>query len=353
MKILFVSYLSKYWNRKTFEFDRDITQKKIRSRACDVNKLLSHKPYRLDSVSINVKTPLQNILKTFVLHFTHERTNAVVRNEETGSAISDEYLKALTAEENRHWDDIVFENRNREYGAYVVRRGYSSAVVIGLIATIIVSFLVIYFPAIVALFGNAEPEQVATPRKLVYTELSAPPPIDKPKPPPPQVSLPRLQKVIKFVPPKIVKEQINETVPTIEEIKQNETAAVAVEGPTEVILDEPVQEVVAEDENEIFVVVEQNPEFEGGYDAMMNFIKQNMKYPANARRMDIQGTVYVSFVVGKNGAITDVKVLRGFMKECDAEAVRVVQLMPAWKPGKQNGRNVNVRYTLPLKFKIS
>lgn len=69
--------------------------------------------------------------------------------------------------------------------------------------------------------------------------------------------------------------------------------------------------------------------------------------------MQIEGTVHVSFIVSKNGSISDVKVLRGISSECDKEAVRVVQMMPAWKPGKQNGRNVNVRFILPLKFRLN
>ena len=109
--------------------------------------------------------------------------------------------------------------------------------------------------------------------------------------------------------------------------------------------------VVAEDD-EIFIAVDQQPEFEGGYEAMMAFIKQNMQYPTNARHMKVEGTVHVSFVVSKTGEISDVRVLRGFMTECDKEAVRVVGVMPRWKPGKQNGRNVNVRFILPLKFKL-
>ena len=85
---------------------------------------------------------------------------------------------------------------------------------------------------------------------------------------------------------------------------------------------------------------------------MMEFVKAHMKYPTNARRLEIEGTVYVGFIVGKDGTIRDVSVLRGIMTECDNEAIRVVKMMPKWKPGKQNGRNVNVRFTLPLKFKL-
>ena len=254
--------------------------------------------------------------------------------------------------DNRSWDDIVFERRNLEYGAYTLRKGYGNAVTIGFGITLLIFLLVLLAgPVSTWLRGTAIKEQVV-PRKLVYSELSAPPPIDKPKPPPPQIQLPKLQKVIKFVPPKVVKEQILEEVPTIEEIKQNETASEAVEG-TAVVFEEPVEEVVLEDENEVFTVVEQNPEYPGGYDAMMAFVKQNMKYPANARRLQIEGTVYVGFVVNKDGTISDVKVLRGIMAECDKEAVRVIKMMPPWKPGRQNGRNVNVRFTVPLKFRMN
>ncbi len=262
-------------------------------------------------------------------------------------------MKATNISVPRRWEDVVFENRNQAYGAYVLRRLYSKNVLLGLLFTAILVTLVIYSPQIYEMFKSEEIVEAPPPRKLIYTELSAPPPIDKPKPPPPQVQLPKLQKVIKFVPPKVVKEQVVEEVPTIEEIKQNEVAAVEVEGPTEVVFEEPAPVVVEEDVNKIFMVVEQQPEFEGGYEAMMNFIRKNMRYPASARRMGIDGTVYVTFVVGRDGSINDVRVLRGISADCDKEAVRVVQMMPKWKPGKQNGKAVLVRFNLPIKFQLN
>jgi protein TonB len=254
----------------------------------------------------------------------------------------------------QRWEDIVFERRNKDYGAYVLRTVYTKNVIKGVLITIAIVALIFYAPDIIALFKGEEVVEKAPPRKLVYTELSAPPPIDKPKPPPPQVQLPKLQKVIKFVPPKVVKEEVVEEVPTIEEIKQNEVAAVEVEGPTEVVFEEPVEEVVVEEEEDkIFTVVEQQPEFQGGYEAMMNFIKKNMRYPASARRMGVDGTVYVSFVVSKDGSISEVKTIRGISADCDKEAMRVVSMMPPWKPGKQNGKPVFVRFVLPIKFKLN
>jgi len=263
-------------------------------------------------------------------------------------------MKASSNVMTQRWEDLVFENRNKAYGAYVLRTVYTRNVFRGLILTIVIVALLFYSPDIIALFKGEEVVEKAPPRKLVYTELSAPPPIDKPKPPPPQVQLPKLQKVIKFVPPKVVKEEVVEEIPTIEEIKQNEVADVAVEGPTEIVFEEPVEEVVvAEDENKIFTVVEQQPEFEGGYEAMMNFIRKNMRYPASARRMGVDGTVYVSFVVSKDGSISEVKTIRGISADCDKEAMRVVSMMPPWKPGKQNGKPVFVRFVLPIKFKLN
>ncbi len=263
-------------------------------------------------------------------------------------------MKASSNVMVQRWEDVIFENRNKAYGAYVLRTVYTKNVIRGVILTLVIVALLFYSPDIISLFKGKEVVEKAPPRKLVYTDLSAPPPIDKPKPPPPQIQLPKLQKVIKFVPPKVVKEEVVEEIPTIEEIKQNEVAAVEVEGPTEVVFEEPVKEVVvAEDENKIFTVVEQQPEFAGGYEAMMNFIRKNMRYPASARRMGVDGTVYVSFVVSKDGSISEVKVIRGISADCDKEAMRVVGMMPAWRPGKQNGKPVFVRFVLPIKFQLN
>ncbi|MDD4777095.1 MAG: M56 family metallopeptidase [Fermentimonas sp.] len=103
--------------------------------------------------------------------------------------------------------------------------------------------------------------------------------------------------------------------------------------------------------NEVFVVVEEQPEFPGGTDAMMKFLADNIVYPADAKVKGIQGRVICNFVVTKDGTIADVSVVRGVEPQLDAEAVRVLESMPNWKPGKQRGQAVNVRYTLPITFK--
>ena len=102
----------------------------------------------------------------------------------------------------------------------------------------------------------------------------------------------------------------------------------------------------------LFTIVEQNPEFIGGQKAMYQFLSNNIKYPAVARESAIEGTVYVGFVVGKDGAIRDVAIKRGIGGGCNEEALRVVKLMPNWAPGKQQGRAVSVSYTIPIKFHL-
>ena len=105
-------------------------------------------------------------------------------------------------------------------------------------------------------------------------------------------------------------------------------------------------------ENEIFTVVEQSPEFPGGETERLKFLQLNIKYPHEARIAAVQGTVYLTFVVEKDGNISDVRVLRGIGAGCDDEALRVIRLMPKWKPGKQRGKPVRVQMTIPIKFAL-
>ena len=105
-------------------------------------------------------------------------------------------------------------------------------------------------------------------------------------------------------------------------------------------------------EAEIFKVVEEMPEFPGGSAKLMEYIQKNIKYPMMARESDIQGRVFVNFVVEPDGSISNVAVLRGIGGGCDEEAVRVVNSMPKWKPGKQRGSAVRVSYTVPIIFKL-
>jgi protein TonB len=256
------------------------------------------------------------------------------------------------------WNDIVFENRNKAYGAYFIRSVYGKNVAVAsLIALLIVGFVLAY-PSLADFFKAGEDIEEVALRTIKYTDLAPPPPIDKNTPPPPKLEVPPpVKTIIKFLPPKVTEKEIveEEEMPTIEEIKQNDTGAENIEGDGQVIFNEPVEEILKTENEEdvIFTVVEQQAEFPGGFESMAKFLSRNMKYPAAARRMGVEGSVYVSFVIDKEGNISDPEVIKGISGECDKEAIRVIKLMPPWKPGKQNGKAVRCRFVLPIKFKLA
>ena len=113
-----------------------------------------------------------------------------------------------------------------------------------------------------------------------------------------------------------------------------------------------VKEEVEEAEEEVFLVVEEDPEFPGGLDALSKFIADNIKYPQLAKENNITGKVFVSFVVEKDGRVGQVKILRDIGGGCGNEAVRVVKMMPRWKPGKQRGKAVRTQFNLPVNFDL-
>lgn len=112
-----------------------------------------------------------------------------------------------------------------------------------------------------------------------------------------------------------------------------------------------VEEEVVE-EAPIFTVVESMPQFKGGDTKLYEYLGNNIKYPVMAKESGIQGKVYVTFVVEQDGSVTDVRILRGIGGGCDEEAIRVVQAMPKWTPGKQRGKPVRVQYNLPVRFTL-
>ena len=122
----------------------------------------------------------------------------------------------------------------------------------------------------------------------------------------------------------------------------------------EVVIAAPVEAPVEEEEEEVvFVVVESMPEFPGGQQALFKYLSENVKYPVIAQENGIQGRVICQFVVNKDGSIVDVEVVRsGGDASLDKEAVRVIKSMPKWKPGKQRGKAVRVKYTVPVNFKL-
>lgn len=154
-------------------------------------------------------------------------------------------------------------------------------------------------------------------------------------------------------PPPAVQEV--EVLNVVEDNVETETIEVTTEETeTEVVIAAPVEAPVEEEEEEVvFVVVESMPEFPGGQQALFKYLSENVKYPVIAQENGIQGRVICQFVVNKDGSIVDVEVVRsGGDPSLDKEAIRVIKSMPKWKPGKQRGKAVRVKYTVPVNFKL-
>ena len=130
------------------------------------------------------------------------------------------------------------------------------------------------------------------------------------------------------------------------------TEDMVIEKVIEQVLESDIGDVEEEDTEEIFVIVEDAPMPIGGMLSFYKHVNDNIKYPRQAQVLSIQGRVFVQFVVGKDGGLTDVQVIRGIGAGCDEEAIRVVKLSPKWKAGKQRGRPVRVKMVLPITFKI-
>jgi periplasmic protein TonB len=248
--------------------------------------------------------------------------------------------------------ELVFADRNKEYGGYVIRRNYQRRVVVALVIAVVALLIAVGVPKLMEVLSKVKMGAKDTMNEAVT--LAEPPPIDKTAPPPPPViPPPPVQQTIKFTPPKVVKdEEAQEPPPTQEETKDVQVSTQTQEGSKDVV-DLPTDApAVDPDEGKVFTVVEEMPNFPGGEEKLFEYLQKNIKYPPVARENGIQGRVYVTFVVDKDGKIKDAKVLRGIGGGCDEEALRVVRGMPEWKPGKQNGRSVQVQYNLPVNFTL-
>lgn len=170
-----------------------------------------------------------------------------------------------------------------------------------------------------------------------FEETLEVPPTEQPPPPPPQVQQPQIVEVPD-------EEKIEEDIKVNFDISNTEETKVE-----EIIVkaEEPKEEV-----EEIFTIVEEPAAPKGGMPAFYKYVGEKMKYPAQARRMGIEGRVFVEFVINKDGSISDVRAVKGIGAGCDEEAVRVLQSAPAWSPGKQRGKSVKQRMVLPITFKL-
>lgn len=254
-------------------------------------------------------------------------------------------------------EDIIFENRNKSYGAYDIRQKYGKHV--GIATAVAVTFLVLALLSPLVI-DKLKPEEEIVPvvdRVVTINELEAPPPLDETKPPPPTVEVPPPPKVIQFVPPTVTVEEVVEEPPTIKEIKENVTGNTNIDGDATINYVPPVEErkIIEEPtkKEEIYEFVDESPSPAGGMGAFYEYLRNNIKYPPQASENNIQGTVYLELIIGVDGKPRDVNILKDIGGGCGAEAVRVVKNMPAWTPGKQNGRAVPVRIKLPVKFVLA
>jgi protein TonB len=170
-----------------------------------------------------------------------------------------------------------------------------------------------------------------------FDDLMDIPQTEQPPPPPPKVQQPEIIEVPD-------EEEIEEDIEVDLDVSITEETVIE-----DVVFSEEPEEEVAE---EVFTIVEDQPEPIGGMQAFYQYVQKNLKYPAQARRMGIEGKVFVQFVVDKDGSITEVQSVKGIGAGCDEEAVRVLKGAPKWKPGKQRGRSVKVRMILPITFKL-
>ncbi len=264
------------------------------------------------------------------------------------------------------WCEMVFEGRNKSYGAYALRKTSSKRHIVAFgVSVLFVGILA----AIPSFLKAVKPEkldlgQVDT--SVVLSDLSKP---EIPEenvvrqeiaPPPPPV-----RATIQFTPPAIVEDsKVNEEkeMKTNEEMLEKKNLQISIKtyesGSTDPNAIDPRElrenEVILEkkEPEKPFESVEQMPKFPGGDSELMKFIGNNLKYPTIDAENGIQGRVVLRFVVGKDGNVSDVTILRSLSPSSDKEAVRVVKSMPKWVPGMQNGRNVPVYFTLPVLFRL-
>jgi len=257
------------------------------------------------------------------------------------------------------FEESLFEGRNRAYGAYSLRKGNSGHVLKAFIVAILLVFSGFAIPLVLRVLKEREvkdePIRVTQKKIVNYSQLSAPPPIEL-KPPPKQSKIEKPKSTLKYVKP-VVKpdeEVVDEIpIPTQEELEFIDPGLETIEGIDTIVFDEP--EIIApppQEEPVLFAMVEKQPEFPGGEEALVKFFSDNIRYPELARTNDIWGRVVIQFVIDADGSVSDVIVLKDIGGGCGEEAVRVATTMPEWSPAEQNGRKVPVKFMMPVSFKL-
>lgn len=263
--------------------------------------------------------------------------------------------------------DIIFDGRNKEYGAYELRKSYNKRLMIALIAMVVLSSL-IFISALVAdkvKDKKAVMAQVEDVQLSEVKERNEPPP-PPPPPPPPKPPEPPKVEIAKFTPPKIVKDEEvkeDEKPPEIEKIEEAKIGTINQEGTKDVgIVAPPVEskgvaevvapKVVEEDYDKVFTKVENPAEFPGGASEWTRYLQKNLRYPDDAIENGTQGVVRVQFIVDKEGNISEVQALNDPGDGLAEEAVRIIKKGPKWKPAEQNGRKVIYRHIQAITFRL-
>ena len=274
---------------------------------------------------------------------------------------------------SKEWRDIVFEGKNKDFGAYKLREAsparHTKAILSVLIAVAII--LVLLILSLTGVFAKAEDDEVAiTTEQEVVTydvpdeEIEEEEEIFIPQEEPEEIIAPEevanSQQVTELLIVDDDKIDESKQVKDTEKVLENEAAIGSVdvtEGVNDlnktIITEQVIEEPKVVDEQPMSIaMVEQKPEFPGGEAAMYKWLSDNIVYPSAASEEGVQGRVVVEFVVDRDGSITNVKVVRQRHPALDKEALRVIKAMPKWIPGRNNGQPVKVTYTLPVTFKL-
>ena len=264
-----------------------------------------------------------------------------------------------TNKKNPDINEIIFEGRNKEYGAYALRKLYDKYISLSTTGAMILFTLVVSYPLITAFFVQEDNNDKITGNIRVITleNILTEIPNDKKDIEVPKTVSPKTP-LVKFLVPEVKPDELasNGVIPTQDDLIGKNPGSETVEGNkngTDVVV-EIIETPKSEDKpvEKVYTWLEEMPKFPGGDIELMKFFSQNLVYPEIAKRAGVEGKVILSFIVDKNGNITDVKIAKSIGAGCDEEAMRVLKTMPHWIPGKQNGNPVLTRINLPVVFKL-
>jgi len=259
----------------------------------------------------------------------------------------------------KEWLEVVFDSKNKSYGAYELRQRNGANTARALLIASAAFILLFLMPKIVNLLNTSSVEQM--PKADIPVTMQDPPPIN------PEVLIPlpiqppaAKEDQTKFAQPIVREDKLveDDQPPSIEDLKNSnpgqQTIAGVPDGDLVIVSppgDGPKQAAVIEDNTAYdAITIEVQPSFRGGINKFYDYLRSSVRYPAIAMEQGIQGKVFVSFIVERDGTLTDIQVLRKLGGGTDEEAIRVLKASPAWNPGIQNGKKVRVKFNIPISF---